>query len=38
MENEIIRIEILEAIRAGERALSSLQKAKDKLNSAKNGG
>ena len=38
MGNEIIRMEILEAIRAGERALNSLQKAKDKLNSAKKWG
>ena len=38
MSNELMRREIKEAIRAGERALRSLQEAQGKLNSAKNWG
>lgn len=38
MNNEIMRREMKEAIDAGERALSSLRKAQEKLNSAGNWG
>lgn len=38
MSNEIMRREMKEALDAGERALSSLRKAQEKLNSAGNGG
>ena len=38
MSNEIMRREIQEAIAAGERALSSLRMAREKLNSAGNWG
>ena len=38
MSNEIMRQEIQEAIQAGERALSSLKAAQEKLNSARNWG
>lgn len=38
MSNEIMRREIKEAIDAGERALSSLRSAQEKLNSARNWG
>ena len=38
MSNEIMRREMKEALDAGERALSSLRKAQEKLNSAGNWG
>ncbi len=38
MENELMRREVQEAVVAGERALSSLKSAAEKLNSAKNWG
>lgn len=38
MSNEVMRREVMEAIAAGERALYSLRKAQEKLNSAKNWG
>ena len=38
MSNEIMRREMKEALDAGERALSSLRKAQEKLNSADNWG
>ena len=38
MSNEIMRREMKEALNAGERALSSLRKAQEKLNSAGNWG
>lgn len=38
MNNEIMRREMKEAIDAGERALSSLRMAQEKLNSAGNWG
>ena len=38
MNNEIMRREMKEALDAGERALSSLRKAQEKLNSAGNWG
>lgn len=38
MSNELMRKEILEAIQAGEQALSSLQSAEEKLDSAKSWG
>ncbi|MDO4307067.1 MAG: hypothetical protein Q4C77_09535 [Eubacteriales bacterium] len=38
MSNEMMRMEIQEAITAGERALGSLRAAQEKLNSARNWG
>lgn len=38
MSNEMVRMEIQEAITAGERALASLRAAKEKLDSARNWG
>lgn len=38
MENELMRREVEEAVVAGERALSSLEKAAEKLGSARNWG
>lgn len=38
MSNEVMRMEMLEAIDAGEKALQSLYAAKEKLNSARNWG
>lgn len=38
MENDIMRMEIMEAVTAGERALRSLYAAQEKLNSAGNWG
>lgn len=38
MGNDIMRMEIMEAVTAGERALNSLYAAQEKLNSARNWG
>lgn len=38
MSNEVMRTEVMEAIHAGEQALTSLRRASELLNSAKNWG